>query len=492
MKPRTWCPRVTLLLLLLLMAVNLFADRELEQLKKKAKSGDPQAMFELGWSLIFGEGMPANKQEGIRLLDAAADKEVWMAQDFLFAWYSQGNKQIGIKQDHAKALKYARLLAAQGNPRYQFYLGESYYFGWGVAKDPAEAYFWYYLAASDEDPYNDRYREYAGEYVAELQTLFSKEELTSLNARAETALNDLAAAEAKRRAEAEEIARLKEHKHEEAELLVIPMEEREIIAEDHGLEIQICLKGLDGSSDTPLSISAKHYLRSRAEIIITDKTPVDAEYIWFDTDQLTRICLKRDGRIAFNYEDALQMSSQALKDRLVKLKKSTPRMIYWLAFEDEEQLEAMVDLVKLVKDTGIELLVVRKAGPDPVKPDPEFLLKYEQALQEIGEIRTNTLQTEKDDPPFIEVYYDDPPMPLATISPVYPEFAKRTRIQGTVVLEMEIRRDGTVRNVIVKRSVAGLDEAAIEAVKGVRFQPGKLDGQPVDTKIIIPIEFRLN
>jgi len=67
------------------MAVNLFADRELEQLKKKAKSGDPQAMFELGWSLIFGEGMPAKKQEGIRLLDAADDNEVWMAQDFLFA-----------------------------------------------------------------------------------------------------------------------------------------------------------------------------------------------------------------------------------------------------------------------------------------------------------------------------------------------------------------------------------------------------------------------
>ncbi|HNZ07515.1 MAG TPA: energy transducer TonB, partial [Candidatus Cloacimonadota bacterium] len=60
------------------------------------------------------------------------------------------------------------------------------------------------------------------------------------------------------------------------------------------------------------------------------------------------------------------------------------------------------------------------------------------------------------------------------------------------VLNVEVFKDGSVGNITVQRSVTGLDDAAIDAVKKIRFQPGKSSGQPVDTTVIIPVDFRLN
>ncbi|MCB5235182.1 MAG: energy transducer TonB [Candidatus Cloacimonetes bacterium] len=120
---------------------------------------------------------------------------------------------------------------------------------------------------------------------------------------------------------------------------------------------------------------------------------------------------------------------------------------------------------------------------------------YERALQEIGNINTTTTSSSlgHDETPVNFVPYDDEPVPMVSISPVYPEFALRNKIQGTVILEVEVLKDGSVRDIRVRRSVAGgLDQAAIDAVKKVKFQPGKSSGQPVDVLLIVPVEFKLN
>jgi len=121
---------------------------------------------------------------------------------------------------------------------------------------------------------------------------------------------------------------------------------------------------------------------------------------------------------------------------------------------------------------------------------------YQAALEKIGNINQTTaasLTQHYDDTPVNFVAYDDAPVMIGNMSPVYPEFARRNKIQGTVVLEVEVLKDGSVRNIKVRRSVpGGLDEAAIEAVRKVRFQPGKSSGQPVDVLLIIPVEFKLN
>ncbi|MDD3236255.1 MAG: energy transducer TonB, partial [Candidatus Cloacimonetes bacterium] len=121
---------------------------------------------------------------------------------------------------------------------------------------------------------------------------------------------------------------------------------------------------------------------------------------------------------------------------------------------------------------------------------------YEDAISKIGNIystNANTSSTVQDDRPVNFVAYDDPPVVIGTIAPEYPDFAKRAKQQGTVVLEVEVLKDGSVRQITVKRSVpGGLDEAAIAAVRKVKFQPGRSSGQPVDCLVIIPVEFKIN
>jgi TonB family protein len=78
------------------------------------------------------------------------------------------------------------------------------------------------------------------------------------------------------------------------------------------------------------------------------------------------------------------------------------------------------------------------------------------------------------------------------IEPIYPESARLANIQGVVVLDAVIGSDGTVVDV---RPVSGPDEltpAAVDAVKWWRFQPYVVDGQPVQVKTRLAVDFRGN
>jgi protein TonB len=123
--------------------------------------------------------------------------------------------------------------------------------------------------------------------------------------------------------------------------------------------------------------------------------------------------------------------------------------------------------------------------------------KYEQIVDKVGNIfEASTDKVTKREDLVEFVPYDDAPVIVGNLSPEYPAFARNAGLQGTVVLEVEVYRDGSVGEIRVRRSLqrgpGGLDEAAINAVRKVRFQPGKSSGQPVDTMVIIPIEFKLN
>ncbi len=93
------------------------------------------------------------------------------------------------------------------------------------------------------------------------------------------------------------------------------------------------------------------------------------------------------------------------------------------------------------------------------------------------------------------VIYEDPPIPVRKVEPDYPTFARRSNIQGQVILEVEVLRDGTVGAVNVLRSLmagpGGLDESAVRAVKQWEFTPAKSGGQPVAVWARIPIDFTL-
>lgn len=76
---------------------------------------------------------------------------------------------------------------------------------------------------------------------------------------------------------------------------------------------------------------------------------------------------------------------------------------------------------------------------------------------------------------------------IRKIQPNYPPLAKQARIQGTVVLQAQISKEGTIENLQLISGHPMLAPAAIEAVKQWRYKPYLLNGEPVavDTQVIV-------
>jgi protein TonB len=84
------------------------------------------------------------------------------------------------------------------------------------------------------------------------------------------------------------------------------------------------------------------------------------------------------------------------------------------------------------------------------------------------------------------------PSILREVKPDYTEEGRRRNIEGDVVLEIVVRRDGTVGSVKLLQGLgAGLDQRATDAVRQWRFSPAKRYGTPVDVIVEVAMEFKL-
>jgi protein TonB len=82
-----------------------------------------------------------------------------------------------------------------------------------------------------------------------------------------------------------------------------------------------------------------------------------------------------------------------------------------------------------------------------------------------------------------------PPRKIHDVTPVFPEEARQSGVQGVVILEITVAEDGTVQNPRVLRSIPLLDQAALEAVSQWRFEPPLLNGQPVPVIMTVTVQF---
>jgi TonB family protein len=80
---------------------------------------------------------------------------------------------------------------------------------------------------------------------------------------------------------------------------------------------------------------------------------------------------------------------------------------------------------------------------------------------------------------------------LKRVAPVYPPLARQARIQATVVLNIVINKSGEVRDIQLYSGHPILAPAAIEAVKQWRYRPYEQNGQPVEIKTTVQINFTL-
>ena len=75
--------------------------------------------------------------------------------------------------------------------------------------------------------------------------------------------------------------------------------------------------------------------------------------------------------------------------------------------------------------------------------------------------------------------------------PVYPPDAKKAKVQGKVVLDAVIGKDGTVEKLTVVSGPDALQKSAMDAVRDWTYKPFLLNGEPVDVKTTITVTYSL-
>ncbi len=97
----------------------------------------------------------------------------------------------------------------------------------------------------------------------------------------------------------------------------------------------------------------------------------------------------------------------------------------------------------------------------------------------------------------IFVVVEQPPVLLGGIESVqskivYPAMAMSAGIEGRVIVQFTISREGNVLNPFIVRGIGGgCDEEAIRAVKEAKFRPGMQRGRAVQVRYTLPITFKL-
>jgi TonB family protein len=78
------------------------------------------------------------------------------------------------------------------------------------------------------------------------------------------------------------------------------------------------------------------------------------------------------------------------------------------------------------------------------------------------------------------------------VEPNYPMLAKQMKVQGSVILQALIGREGAIQDLRVLSGPAILSGAAMDAVRQWRFRPYFQSGQPVETEARITVNFTIS
>jgi protein TonB len=175
-------------------------------------------------------------------------------------------------------------------------------------------------------------------------------------------------------------------------------------------------------------------------------------------------------------------------------------------FKAAEVTEKKVDLKMEVAE--IPQTEQIKMPPPPSRPaipiESESDEIPEDETIEITELDLSELPPPPPPPPTDEdaatifVPYDEPPAPMGGFAAiqrnlVYPEIARKAGVEGKVVVHVQISEKGDVVNTKILQSLGnnGCDEAAIAAIKSVKWKPAMQRDRPVKVWVAIPVVFKL-
>jgi protein TonB len=106
-------------------------------------------------------------------------------------------------------------------------------------------------------------------------------------------------------------------------------------------------------------------------------------------------------------------------------------------------------------------------APPPPPPPP----KKRQPIRVVGNVQSAKL--------------------IRRVAPDYPELAKRTRVEGVVLLQVVVDEVGQVVETKILRGHPLLTQAAVEAVRQWRYSPTLLQGEPIPVTAVVTVNFVL-
>jgi periplasmic protein TonB len=78
------------------------------------------------------------------------------------------------------------------------------------------------------------------------------------------------------------------------------------------------------------------------------------------------------------------------------------------------------------------------------------------------------------------------------VQPVYPPQARADHVEGDVVLQLRLSKDGSVKEIKALRGDPALVESAKQAVAQWRYRPFLLNGKAVEAETQVFVKFRLS
>lgn len=90
------------------------------------------------------------------------------------------------------------------------------------------------------------------------------------------------------------------------------------------------------------------------------------------------------------------------------------------------------------------------------------------------------------------VYVEELPEAVTKVKPEYPDLARSANVDGTVLVQALVGKDGRVKDAKVVKSIAMLDAAAVNAVRQWVFKPALSNNKPVAVWVAVPVRFTLN
>ena len=147
-----------------------------------------------------------------------------------------------------------------------------------------------------------------------------------------------------------------------------------------------------------------------------------------------------------------------------------------------------------------------KRPPPPPKPSIPIPTESEDVPEDLT-IEANTLDLSDIPPPppppedegdMVFVAFDEPPTPKGGFRAIqkalkYPEIARKAGIEGRVTIHVLVSEKGEVIKTKILQSLGhtGCDQAAVNAIKKVRWNPAMQRDKPVRVWVAIPVIFRL-